>query len=112
MDPGWLADWAPAAAQSSGRPVSAPIGAPALIAARAVQGLGGAAVLPLSLTILTAAFPLMPCQLSRAADHPYGNLVSWFAWRHLVVTALVQSLDRRRRTDEPTAVRSGGRCAR
>ena len=28
-----------------------------LIAARAVQGLGGAAVLPLSLTILTAAFP-------------------------------------------------------
>jgi EmrB/QacA subfamily drug resistance transporter len=31
--------------------------APALIAARAVQGLGGAAVLPLSLTILTAAFP-------------------------------------------------------
>jgi EmrB/QacA subfamily drug resistance transporter len=32
-------------------------GAPALIAARAVQGLGGAAVLPLSLTILTAAFP-------------------------------------------------------
>jgi EmrB/QacA subfamily drug resistance transporter len=32
-------------------------GAPALIAARAVQGLGGAAVLPLSLTILTAAYP-------------------------------------------------------
>jgi EmrB/QacA subfamily drug resistance transporter len=32
-------------------------GAPALVAARAVQGLGGAAVLPLSLTILTAAFP-------------------------------------------------------
>jgi EmrB/QacA subfamily drug resistance transporter len=32
-------------------------GAPALIAARAVQGLGGAAVLPLSLTILTGAFP-------------------------------------------------------
>src|SRR6266581_3570013 len=32
-------------------------GASALIAARAVQGLGGAAVLPLSLTILTAAFP-------------------------------------------------------
>ena len=32
--------------------------APALIAARAVQGLGGAAVLPLSLTILTAAFPV------------------------------------------------------
>ena len=31
--------------------------APALIAARAVQGLGGAAVLPLSLTILTTAFP-------------------------------------------------------
>jgi MFS family permease len=31
--------------------------ASALIAARAVQGLGGAAVLPLSLTILTAAFP-------------------------------------------------------
>jgi EmrB/QacA subfamily drug resistance transporter len=31
--------------------------APVLIAARAVQGLGGAAVLPLSLTILTAAFP-------------------------------------------------------
>jgi EmrB/QacA subfamily drug resistance transporter len=31
--------------------------APALIAARTVQGLGGAAVLPLSLTILTAAFP-------------------------------------------------------
>jgi len=31
--------------------------APALVAARAVQGLGGAAVLPLSLTILTAAFP-------------------------------------------------------
>ncbi|HXZ73122.1 MAG TPA: MFS transporter [Streptosporangiaceae bacterium] len=30
---------------------------PALVAARAVQGLGGAAVLPLSLTILTAAFP-------------------------------------------------------
>jgi EmrB/QacA subfamily drug resistance transporter len=29
----------------------------ALIAARAVQGLGGAAVLPLSLTILTAAYP-------------------------------------------------------
>jgi MFS family permease len=29
---------------------------PALVAARAVQGLGGAAVLPLSLTILTAAF--------------------------------------------------------
>src|SRR2546425_498307 len=28
-----------------------------LIAARAVQGLGGAVVLPLSLTILTAAFP-------------------------------------------------------
>src|SRR5215471_14530536 len=32
--------------------------APALIAARTVQGLGGAAVLPLSLTILTAAFPV------------------------------------------------------
>src|SRR5260370_5210827 len=32
-------------------------GASALIAARAVQGLGGAAVLPLSLTILTAAVP-------------------------------------------------------
>jgi EmrB/QacA subfamily drug resistance transporter len=31
--------------------------APLLIAARAVQGLGGAAVLPLSLTILTTAFP-------------------------------------------------------
>ena len=31
--------------------------ASALIAARAVQGLGGAAILPLSLTILTAAFP-------------------------------------------------------
>ncbi len=31
--------------------------ASALIAARAVQGLGGAAVLPLSLTILTGAFP-------------------------------------------------------
>jgi EmrB/QacA subfamily drug resistance transporter len=31
--------------------------ASALIAARAVQGLGGAAVLPLSLTILTTAFP-------------------------------------------------------
>jgi len=31
--------------------------APALIAARTVQGFGGAAVLPLSLTILTAAFP-------------------------------------------------------
>jgi EmrB/QacA subfamily drug resistance transporter len=32
--------------------------APALVAARAMQGLGGAAVLPLSLTILTAAFPV------------------------------------------------------
>jgi EmrB/QacA subfamily drug resistance transporter len=32
--------------------------AAALVAARAVQGLGGAAVLPLSLTILTAAFPV------------------------------------------------------
>jgi EmrB/QacA subfamily drug resistance transporter len=32
--------------------------APLLIAARAVQGLGGAAVLPLSLTILTSAFPV------------------------------------------------------
>ncbi|MBV9854536.1 MAG: DHA2 family efflux MFS transporter permease subunit [Streptosporangiaceae bacterium] len=32
-------------------------GATVLIAARAVQGLGGAAVLPLSLTILTGAFP-------------------------------------------------------
>jgi EmrB/QacA subfamily drug resistance transporter len=32
-------------------------GATALIAARAVQGVGGAAVLPLSLTILTEAFP-------------------------------------------------------
>jgi EmrB/QacA subfamily drug resistance transporter len=32
-------------------------GATALIAARAVQGLGGAAVLPLSLTILTTAYP-------------------------------------------------------
>ena len=32
--------------------------APALVAARTVQGLGGAAVLPLSLTILTAAFPV------------------------------------------------------
>jgi EmrB/QacA subfamily drug resistance transporter len=31
--------------------------APALIAARTVQGLGGAIVLPLSLTILTTAFP-------------------------------------------------------
>jgi MFS family permease len=31
--------------------------ASALIAARAVQGLGGAAVLPLNLTILTQAFP-------------------------------------------------------
>jgi len=31
--------------------------APALIAARTVQGLGGAVILPLSLTILTAAFP-------------------------------------------------------
>jgi EmrB/QacA subfamily drug resistance transporter len=31
--------------------------APALIAARTVQGLGGAVVLPLSLTILTTAFP-------------------------------------------------------
>ncbi len=31
--------------------------ASALIAGRAVQGLGGAAILPLSLTILTAAFP-------------------------------------------------------
>jgi EmrB/QacA subfamily drug resistance transporter len=31
--------------------------APVLIAARTVQGLGGAAVLPLSLTILTTAFP-------------------------------------------------------
>jgi EmrB/QacA subfamily drug resistance transporter len=30
---------------------------PALIAARTIQGLGGAIVLPLSLTILTAAFP-------------------------------------------------------
>jgi EmrB/QacA subfamily drug resistance transporter len=33
-------------------------GASELIAARAVQGLGGAIVLPLSLTILTAAFPV------------------------------------------------------
>jgi EmrB/QacA subfamily drug resistance transporter len=32
-------------------------GVPALIAARTVQGLGGAVVLPLSLTILTTAFP-------------------------------------------------------
>src|SRR5690348_17608971 len=32
--------------------------APTLVAARTVQGLGGAAVLPLSLTILTAAFPV------------------------------------------------------
>src|SRR5580693_6197398 len=31
--------------------------APALIAARTVQGLGGAIILPLSLTILTTAFP-------------------------------------------------------
>src|SRR5579871_1248316 len=31
---------------------------PALIVARTLQGVGGAAVLPLSLTILTAAFPL------------------------------------------------------
>ena len=31
--------------------------APALIAARTVQGLGGAVILPLSLTILTTAFP-------------------------------------------------------
>jgi EmrB/QacA subfamily drug resistance transporter len=32
-------------------------GAPALVAARAAQGLGGSAVLPLRLTILTGAFP-------------------------------------------------------
>jgi EmrB/QacA subfamily drug resistance transporter len=45
--------------------------AEALIAARAVQGLGGAAILPLSLTILTSAFP---AQRRGAIVGIYGGL--------------------------------------
>ncbi len=66
-------------------------GATALIAARAVQGLGGAAVLPLSLTILTTAFP---AQRRGAIVGVYGGLAGLaVAVGPLVGGAVTQGLD-------------------
>jgi EmrB/QacA subfamily drug resistance transporter len=66
-------------------------GATALIAARAVQGLGGAAVLPLSLTILTTAFP---AQRRGAIVGIYGGLAGLaVAVGPLVGGAVTQGLD-------------------
>ena len=65
--------------------------ASALIAARAVQGLGGAAVLPLSLTILTAAFP---AQRRGAIVGIYGGLAGLaVAIGPLVGGAVTEGLD-------------------
>ena len=62
-----------------------------LIAARAVQGLGGAAVLPLSLTILTAAFPV---QRRGAIVGIYGGLAGLaVAIGPLVGGAVTEGLD-------------------
>ncbi len=66
-------------------------GATALIAARAVQGLGGAAVLPLSLTILTTAFP---AQRRGAIVGIYGGLAGLaVAVGPLVGGAVTEGLD-------------------
>ena len=66
-------------------------GATALVAARAVQGLGGAAVLPLSLTILTTAFP---AQRRGAIVGIYGGLAGLaVAVGPLVGGAVTQGLD-------------------
>ena len=66
-------------------------GATALIAARAVQGLGGAAVLPLSLTILTTAFP---AQRRGAIVGIYGGLAGLaVALGPLVGGAVTEGLD-------------------
>jgi EmrB/QacA subfamily drug resistance transporter len=66
-------------------------GAPELIAARAVQGLGGAAVLPLSLTILTGAFP---AERRGAIIGIYGGLAGLaVAIGPLVGGAVTQGLD-------------------
>jgi EmrB/QacA subfamily drug resistance transporter len=66
-------------------------GATALIAARAVQGFGGAAVLPLSLTILTTAFP---AQRRGAIVGIYGGLAGLaVAAGPLVGGAVTQGLD-------------------
>jgi EmrB/QacA subfamily drug resistance transporter len=66
-------------------------GATALIAARAVQGFGGAAVLPLSLTILTTAFP---AQRRGAIVGIYGGLAGLaVAVGPLVGGAVTQGLD-------------------
>jgi EmrB/QacA subfamily drug resistance transporter len=65
--------------------------AEALIAARAVQGLGGAAVLPLSLTILTSAFP---AQRRGAIVGIYGGLAGLaFAIGPLVGGAVTEGLN-------------------
>ncbi len=65
--------------------------ATALIAARAVQGLGGAAVLPLSLTILTTAFP---AQRRGAIVGIYGGLAGLaVAVGPLVGGAVTEGLD-------------------
>jgi EmrB/QacA subfamily drug resistance transporter len=62
-----------------------------LIAARAVQGLGGAAVLPLSLTILTTAFP---AQRRGAIVGIYGGLAGLaVAVGPLVGGAVTEGLD-------------------
>jgi EmrB/QacA subfamily drug resistance transporter len=66
-------------------------GATALIAARAVQGVGGAAVLPLSLTILTQAFP---AQRRGAVIGLYGGLAGLaVAIGPLVGGAVTEGLD-------------------
>ncbi len=65
--------------------------ASALIAARAVQGLGGAVILPLSLTILTAAFPV---QRRGAIVGIYGGLAGLaVAVGPLVGGAVTEGLD-------------------
>jgi EmrB/QacA subfamily drug resistance transporter len=65
--------------------------ASALIVARAVQGLGGAAVLPLSLTILTSAFPI---QRRGAIVGIYGGLAGLaVAIGPLVGGAVTEGLD-------------------
>ena len=64
---------------------------PALIAARTVQGLGGAIVLPLSLTILTAAFPV---QRRGMIVGIYGGLAGLaVAMGPIVGGAVTQSID-------------------
>ena len=64
---------------------------PALIVARTVQGLGGAVVLPLSLTILTAAFPI---ERRGMIVGIYGGLAGLaVAMGPIVGGAITQSID-------------------